>query len=153
MIHFGTTSCRTSPVVLCLTFLFIMAGCRGSDNQLGRQRISGKVSLDGKPVVTGSIQFSSLPGASQEIFSGCLIKDGSYSLPEMGGLPPGEYRVSISSAAPSAPVSSDPEEAMKAAENPATTPELIPEKYNSKSELTIEVEKSGKSVFDFDLKS
>jgi len=138
--------------IVALLPLLLVLGCGGAKNPLHRQPVSGKVLFDGKPVVLGTIQFSSISGPSEQIFSGGLIKEGTYQLPRAGGLPPGEYRVSISSSPPPTPTPTDPAEAMKAAEKPVTYKELIPEKYNLKSELKIEIKKETASVVDFDLK-
>ena len=138
-------------VILLPMLLFV--GCGEAKNPLHRQPVSGKVILDGKPVVQGTIQFTSLSGPAESIFSGGLIKDGAYHLPESGGLPPGQYQVSISSSPPASPTPTDPVEAMKAAEKPIVINELIPAKYNLKSELKIEIKEERSSVVDFDLKS
>ncbi|WP_139228349.1 carboxypeptidase regulatory-like domain-containing protein [Planctomicrobium piriforme] len=115
--------------------------------------MAGKVTLDGTPLAAGMIQFMSAPGAKHSLVSGTSIKDGSYKLPPSGGLPPGSYSVTISSSPPPPPPPSDPNEAMKAAAEMKPAKELIPEKYNLKTELTVEVKKSGETEANFELKS
>jgi hypothetical protein len=135
-------------------FLFLLlaaalAGC--GENSLGRRKVSGRITLDGKPLVQGSIGFH--PQQPQGISSGAMIKEGAYAIEALKGLPPGKYIVRISSA------DMGPEQRGEA---PMTPPggapytirkDLIPPKYNSQSELTIEVIGSSDNRFDFDLKS
>lgn len=132
--------------VLLLTSTLL--GC--GKNPLGRQQVGGSVTLDGKPVAQGSIGFE--PQQPGGVGSGAMIRDGAYAIAESKGLPPGKYRVRISAAdlggeqqagALSAPPGSAPPRARK---------NLIPPKYNSQSELTVEVV-DGNNRFDFDLTS
>ena len=81
-----------------------------------------------------------------------MIKDGVYAIEELKGLPPGKYRVRISAA------DTGPEERGEAPMMPPgggpypIRKDLIPPKYNSQSELTVEVV-DGDNRFSFDLKS
>jgi hypothetical protein len=135
-------------VAICLT------GCGGAgSSDLDRHVVSGKVTLDGTPVENGTIQFTPAEKLDREIVSGTSIKNGAYALPAEGGLPAGTYRVAISASTPLPPTPTDPDAAMKAAENPVVAKELIPAKYNTKSELTVEVASKGSTVKDFELTS
>ncbi len=133
--------------------LVLFAGCQGEGNKLGRKAISGNVTLDGKPLAEGAIRFEpmkNLSGSAASTTSGGMIKDGQYSLSTEQGLPDGMYAVSITASAPQSTVAPG-EDAMKLASQPP--PEsLIPARYNSNTELTVEVS-SQKTTFSFDLES
>jgi hypothetical protein len=135
-------------VVLVLTLL---SGCGGGDG-LPRERVWGKVTLDGKPLATGSIEF--LPeGAGDSknpaISAGATIADGVYDIPRAMGLTPNKYTVSITSAAggAAAPANEPPGPAL------APAKEAIPAMYNKFSKLTAEVKPGAENVFNFDLSS
>ena len=70
-----------------LVIVTAVAGC--GRNPLGRLAISGKVTLNGRPLEQGTIAFE--PTVRQTgVASGSNIVDGSYSIPTEKGLPPGE---------------------------------------------------------------
>jgi hypothetical protein len=126
----------------------LLSGC-GSNNPLGRQAVSGKVNLGGKPLERGTISFEPL---DQEggVASGGLIENGRYEIPELKGLPPGSYRVRIFAGAPNPPgMGPDGQPAAPGADLPGR--ELIPPQYNVHSELTREITTGGNNQFDFDL--
>jgi hypothetical protein len=119
-----------------------LAGC--SNNPLGREKISGKVTFQGKPLDAGEIEFS--PLGQEPTQSGTTIKNGVYNLSTEHGLPPGTYRVMISSMKGGWTA-----EAREAGRPRTRAVEQLPAKYNTKSELTVEVKKGGANRFDFDL--
>jgi hypothetical protein len=130
----------------CLCVVLVASGC-SEDDPLGRQAISGKVSLKGQPLVQGQIQF--VPEAeSGGIFNGAQIHDGTYSLEQQDGLPPGKYRVRINSSEGSAEV--DPNQP-PGEPTPPTAVERIPADFNSKSTKVIEVTADGDNEFDFEI--
>ncbi|MDY0171145.1 MAG: hypothetical protein RBS80_31690 [Thermoguttaceae bacterium] len=127
-----------------LAACLIFSGCFGAD-PAGRRQISGKVTLDGVPLDSGSIHFEPLDGAGGH-GSGCVIAGGKYILPATHGLPDGHYRVSIS-----APEATNQEPSMGAEVPPPV--ERIPEQYNVRTQLTAQVTRDGSNTFDFELKS
>ncbi|MCA9220365.1 MAG: carboxypeptidase regulatory-like domain-containing protein [Planctomycetales bacterium] len=120
-----------------------VAGC-GPDLG-GRVPISGQVTLGGQPLNDGTIEFVASDGSSQ---TGTTISNGSFSLPEEKGLPPGSYIVRISSFEAGAA----PEEAAPGDSSAIPEPkELIPAEYNVESNLTAEVTADGDNSFQFDI--
>ncbi|HUY87416.1 MAG TPA: hypothetical protein VMV10_01650 [Pirellulales bacterium] len=112
---------------LCLA-LPLLSGCGGGTG--GPQgKVSGKVTYNGSPIVTGAtVSFLSEGGGGSA--AGTVGADGSYQLRSMNGdrIPAGTYKVMITP--PVAPTLS-PEEAMKASmpgENAKTNPVKGPEK-------------------------
>ena len=127
---------------LMLTALVLIAGC----NTSGRLPLKGEVSFDGTPVKWGYVQFSPMPGTSGPKM-GADIKDGSYEIATARGLFSGEYRVEIQAWERTDKVSRDPVTGEKIE---GGVRQLLPPKYNVKSELTVELV-SGKPIHDFKL--
>jgi hypothetical protein len=136
-----------APLVTAILIVLTCVGCnRGA--KLDLQAVSGKVSLQSRPLVNGTIMFA--PAANDGLAGGSAIADGKYSIPKQKGLPPGKYKVQISSADQRgvAPVAANH---APGNESPPLQ-ELVPEKYNSKSELSVEVKSGGGNTFNFDLR-
>jgi hypothetical protein len=103
-----------------------LAGC-GSN---GRSTVEGTVTLNGQPIESGAMSFRPLDGKTPTV--GCFITAGRFRLQ----VPIGSMRVEISameksgkgvSTAQGAPVEVD------------LVTEAIPERYNAKSELVMDV--------------
>ncbi|WP_435009193.1 hypothetical protein P12x_000443 [Tundrisphaera lichenicola] len=146
---------RRHGTTLLLAFLatplfFSLSGCDAPTDDLPRQSVSGSVTLDGKPLASGSITFDPVgPGNANPVAGGAPISNGSYSLGAANGLTPGNYLVSIISGGDDAP---------SAAEAPGMPPrkakkDPIPAKYNTKSTLKVEVKAGDSSSKDFELDS
>lgn len=101
-------------------------------------KVTGTVTLDGKPLETGAIRFLE-PKVSADF---APIKNGSFSLE----MPAGEKRVEINATKPSDKQVAGAKDGVKESIS------LIPPEYNSKSTLK-ETVKEGKNDFKFDLKS
>jgi hypothetical protein len=112
----------------CLGIVVVLGlvGC-GSN---GRSTVEGMVTLNGQPIESGSMSFRPLDGKTPTV--GCFITAGRFALQ----VPIGSMRVEISAmeksgkgvtTAQGAPVEVD------------LATEAIPERYNAKSELVIDV--------------
>lgn len=131
-----------------LTLLLLaMAGCGPATDRL---EISGKITLDGKPLDSGSIRFTSAAG-EKLLVSGAMIVNGEYDIPREKGLLPGVYHLEIYSPDHEAP----PIMARQRPGGPGiqVAPERIPAEYNVKSEQKIEVTTDGDNYFVFDILS
>lgn len=72
----------------------LVAGCGATGDGLARVPVRGTVTLDGKPIANGSIQFvPESAGTATEV--GATIKDGGFSIPADNGAVPGKYVVRI----------------------------------------------------------
>ncbi len=133
-----------------LTLLIGLPGCGGAPAESGPARypLSGKVTLDGQPVESGSISF--LPPTEQAPVrvSGGTITAGAYSVPKEKGANAGSYRVEIRALKPTGKKVKDPD---LGGEKDVMV-EAIPAKFNEKSILTAEVA-ADKTTFDFALQS
>jgi hypothetical protein len=132
--------------VVFLTPVLLFAGCgRRSD----RLALSGEVALDGSPLVQGSIRLTST-GTGKLFATGAMIQNGEFHVPQEKGLPPGTYRVEISSPDTNAPPvvykSAPGEPAL-----PPTAPERIPPEYNSQSKHSVDVTADGGNHFKFEI--
>ncbi len=128
----------------------LLVGCGG--NPLNRQAVSGKITLDGAPLDQGAIEFRPTQRKGT-VSSGAVIHNGQYSVEAQKGLPPGEYRVMIFSAAadtspmPAGPPGSGPVIGHR------PTIERIPAKYNVKTEQIVEITDGGDNQFNYDIRT
>jgi hypothetical protein len=124
-----------------------LAGC-GGPKYKGDQRfpLSGSATLDGQPIDLGSISFVG-GDATKTRFSGGVITDGKYDVPEENGPTAGKYRVEISWLKRTGKQLKDAESGMY-----DERIEALPEKYNKNSELSADVP-APDNTYNFDLKS
>jgi hypothetical protein len=132
------------PVLSLAVLSAAVCGC-GKRNDAGRLPVSGEVTFEGKPLDKGQIRF--VPTGEKGISSGAMIVDGAYQIPADKGLPPGTYKIQITSAGEEqAAVEELPGESGPPAK------ERIPAKYNVKSDITREVKSGEENRFDFEIK-
>lgn len=141
---------RRFAVPLLVLSALGLAGCSGSSgDDLPREAVSGTVTLDGAPLPSGSISFS--PDGGGPGGGGGTITDGRFSIAREVGLPPGNYKVAINSA-------KKREDQTKPAQagggkSVAVAKELIPTKYNARSQLKVEIKKGGGNDLKLELES
>jgi|SRR5262245_50751999 len=129
------------PVFQCaaVVLLLALAGC--SDGP-ARSVVTGKVTYKGQPVAKGQIRFliADRPTAMGQ------IENGTYRIDHLGGVPVGTGKVEIEAF----------EDTGKAVftgptgEKVFEARQILPEKYNTKTELTVEIKK-GTNEKNFDL--
>jgi hypothetical protein len=141
-------SSRTIVGIALLGGLALCGAC-SQGNALNQQAVSGSVTLDGRPLEHATIQFTPLDNP-KGLFGGTLVNAGQYQITRDKGLPPGKYAVRISAAhrTEKAAVAGPPGTGTS---SPAK--ERLPERYNSKTEIQIEVKSNGGNKFDFDMTS
>ena len=129
---------------LC-SILVASMGC-APENSLGRQPVSGTITVNGESLLHGSILFA--PDDPTGVSSGAEIENGTYAIAAHQGLTQGTYTVRI--------YATDEEAEQVAPTLPGpgvkTQPELIPAAYNMKSNLKLEVLDTP-AVFDLDIAS
>jgi hypothetical protein len=133
-----------SLALIALGLVVFLTGCGSSSD--GRLAFSGRVSLRGTPLESGTIEFVSSDGKYQ---SGGTIAKGTYSVPKEKGLPPGKYVVRISAVKESGPAPTGPP-GPEAEQHKVE--QLVPPEYNVKTTLSAEITKGGRNEFPFDLK-
>jgi hypothetical protein len=119
-----------------------------TDGDIVRVAVSGQVTLDGKPLPEGKIEFAPVGTAPADI-AVADIEDGQFSIIRSVGPSPGKYRVRISSRK---------SQKIAAGQEPGGAPnkrepEKIPKKYNAKSELEIDIPADGSVTLDFPLEN
>jgi len=117
--------------------LLAIVGCGGPADGFARFPVEGTVTLDGKPLKSGTISFNALQhGAS----SSGEISDGAFRLRDADGLSPGPYRVEVYSIQPTG-------RKIPSADDPGTlveqTVNLVPKTYNVDSTLKAEIPTGG----------
>jgi hypothetical protein len=131
--------------VLLLAVVLAVSGCDSTAidySDLELIPVTGKVTLDDKPLVGARVRFIGDDGSGSE---GVTDADGNYRLrydSNKMGAKPGKKKVTITTAAVAA--MDDPDAPGEG--------ERIPAKYNSATELTVEVYR-GQTMHDFALKS
>jgi hypothetical protein len=119
-------------VVLCCA-----VGCGG------RPWVEGTVTLDSQPLSEGTVLFVKTEGGL--VREGALIKDGAFKV----SLPEGTYKVEINA---QKVVGTQTAMNFGKVEVSEVRAEKIPEWYNTKTELTVQI-KPGSNPVKFDLKS
>ena len=154
---------RPTRFLLAPTLALAAIGCSHSRDDLPREPVAGTVTMDGKPLAEGTIQFypTGDPSKTALVGENAEIKEGNFSLPREDGLVPGTYKVSISHAELKEAKSKvkgkvktpPPTNLSIPSRAKALGPELIPAKYNSKSELKAEIPRGGTKDLKYELQS
>src|SRR5262249_10179833 len=81
---------RWGSLIAALTILTVVAaGCDRAPPPPRRGAISGKITLDGKPVAKANVRFIALEASGFNVLA--PVKDGVYEVPEGQGLVKGKY--------------------------------------------------------------
>ncbi|MEQ9407248.1 MAG: hypothetical protein RIK87_05955 [Fuerstiella sp.] len=130
---------RNIVVTLVLT-ASVMTGCGGDPAGPEKFTVSGQVSLNGEPLPDGDVIFRSADGG--HAYAG-KIQQGSFSFEAEAG----SKQVEIKSyrPVPGKTREDNPGEIVQ------VTEQVVPAKYNDKSELTVSVEAGGDNAFTFEL--
>jgi hypothetical protein len=126
---YGGASAPWREVLFGLIVVLIL-GCAGGD---GAADVMGEVTLDGQPLGDGVIHFFPTDGQSRT--ASAFVREGTFQT----RVPIGKQRVEISS------VQSRPLRPGQAADS-ASGAEIVPARYNAKSELTADVTKGTNKV-------
>jgi hypothetical protein len=130
---------RLAVVVAGCVAAGLLAGCSGGGP--ASATVSGSVKLDGVPVANGTIAFAPADGVGSPAAG--EIKNGRYDVSTTAGKKVVQISVPVVSGKHKAHVGQD-------APWVEVTSESVPEKYNSKSELTFDV-RAGSNSKDWDL--
>jgi hypothetical protein len=115
---------------------------------MARQAISGTVTLDGKPLDHGDITLNPIEAGPS---AGGTITDGVFTIARFAGPSAGKYRVMIMAIRPTG-------RRVRDADGPpgSTVAELanvIPARYNTRTELEVDVKREGPNQYTFELTS
>lgn len=139
---------RIPVSVICLVVLpACMIGCGRTDPNRGA--IEGAVTLDGKPLENGSIQFEPMEGTTRVVVGG-PIERGQYRLSGKNGPTVGLNRVAIRAARKTG--KTIPKPMAPPGETVEEWVESVAHKFNTDSTLTFDV-KPGDNTADFAVES
>ena len=135
------------PSTAIVLSLVAFSGC-GTPDDLNRQAITGTVTLDGQPMPRGAILFEPASEHSGTAV-GATIRSGDFTIAKRDGPVPGRYRVRVyaSSGVQAPPAKGQTER------TPRPMVERLPARYNTQSELGVEVVVRAVNRFRFDLNS
>jgi hypothetical protein len=133
--------------VLSIGVLIFAAGCWSSNPQ-NRQKIEGEITLGGKPIASGNIEFEPIGDQTERTQSGAVISNGRYSIPAPKGLVAGEYkvRISVMEEVPGSRVN-DPDPMKSTVEYR----NLAPPEFSDQTTQKVTVEIGKKNKFDFNM--
>jgi hypothetical protein len=139
----GTIRRRHLHVYSALIYAAVGLAVQGcsTDDDLPRQSISGLIRLDGRPLPLGIVHYypRSTGGRRPSVFGGAMIRNGRFSIPREIGLIPGKYTVAVFTGV----MTQTKRENNQVPGNAHTlAPEMVPAKYNSASNLEIEIKDS-----------
>jgi hypothetical protein len=117
-----------------------LAGCGPAPGSA----VSGKVTLDAAPLDDATITFVPQAGGQRQA-AWTTIAHGKYAIPPSNGLGSGKFRVEIRALRSSGDKTNQNDPTLMNAT------EAIPSRYNSQSELAVEI-KPGANTANFDLK-
>jgi hypothetical protein len=132
--------------LLLAAALLASAGCGESGDGYARQPVTGTVTLGGRPLASGMITFS--PQATPEPVATALIRDGAYSLSRAEGPVAGPHRISIWAREATGKQIKDPFDPEGVVEEVV---EVVPPRYNTRTELAADVRDGDPNKFDFAL--
>jgi hypothetical protein len=138
---------RILPWMIAVTAI-ASTGCDREGGNSSREAISGTVNFDGRPLKKGAIQFQPASQADGVLAVG-VITEGRFDIPRNEGPSAGKYGVAVYNQDDSAPA---PGEMPGPLKKRKTSGELIPPRYNTRTELTAEVKPGGPNSYTFDLK-
>ncbi|GAB4137731.1 MAG: hypothetical protein Tsb009_05400 [Planctomycetaceae bacterium] len=135
-------------LTVCLGLVFLVAGCGGDDGPV-YAKVTGKVTLNGKPVPNGTVLFVPQGDTQGGVATGAIAKDGTFTLvgPSGKGVPVGKHKVLVQCIEESSGPDSDqnPLEGMAKC--------VIPVKYTSeKTSDIIKTVEEGEQTINIELK-
>jgi hypothetical protein len=132
--------------VFAILILAALAGCISRSAPQQRGKLSGKVTLDGKPVASGRISFIALDASGAN--AAAPITNGEYSLAEGEGPAKGKYRVQFS--VPSATKRRIPNDDVPG-QFIEEASETLPPRYHRESAITLDYDPATPQPFNYDL--
>ncbi|MDR2170150.1 MAG: hypothetical protein LBP59_08415 [Planctomycetaceae bacterium] len=135
------------PLFLTTTIILAicLAGCSNTNPQ-GRIPVSGEVTLNGKPVQEGNIEFTTVKGATPSVMTGAAIKNGKFETDAPNGLIPGQtYTVKIAALEEVAGEFS----ITPTGDKTPLKKDVTPPQWSNQSKETITVEKNKPAIFNF----
>jgi hypothetical protein len=155
---FKRTTCWSARVwFVGLALAWASLGCGGGEVGPERVAVEGVVTLDGQKLKEGVVRFiPAATGKGAAPATMATVKDGVFQLPRAEGPIVGKHRIEIESTGHYGFEIDDESAYAKSFDEKKKDPlppNPIPEIYNSKSTLTVEVKADGENKFEFSLQS
>lgn len=129
-----------------LSLTLLATGC-SEEQKTPQFPVSGNVTYDGKPLEKGSISF--LPSAAGPAAT-APIEEGTFSIDRSFGPGQGAYKVEIVSVQSTGKQVASPDDPSLTIEE---TRNIIPTRYNARSELMVQVQAGDDNSYKFDISS
>jgi hypothetical protein len=134
------------PLAAAAALLATLAGCGPADPH-NRQPVSGTVSVGGRPVPYGNIEFA--PAEGQPTGLTLDVRDGRFAIDAKGGLSPGKYVIRVQGAdGPPPPPGEEP--GTVAGPMPKS---VVPPKYGPLSKETVVIRAGEPNELTLDLRN
>lgn len=137
---------RFSTFTLACVLSVLLPGCFSPDVDEPREMVRGRVTIDGEPLARGVIEFdpTSAHWSKEEgLPAGAAVIEGSFYINRSRGPVPGKYKVSVKS---------EESHAVRPAEADHAC-QVVPPKFNTATQLLVEIEPDSENVFDISLTS
>jgi hypothetical protein len=138
---------RRPLAAVVVVLMMVAAGCDRAPPSPKRGAISGKITLDGKPVANANVRFIALEASGYNILAS--VKDGAYEVPDGQGLVKGKYRVEFSVPGPGRRTP-NPDIPGAWLEEPSET---LPARYHRESQLVLDYDPDNPKPYDAALSS
>jgi hypothetical protein len=126
----------------------LAAGCHSGPAPPKRGGISGKVTLDGKPLAKGNVRFIALEAAGVNVLA--PVTNGTYDVPEGQGPTKGKYRVEFSVPTATKRRVENPDVPGQFLEEPQET---LPARYHRDSQYVLDYDPDDPKPYNADLTS
>src|SRR5438128_201716 len=133
---------RRSLLTAFAVIAVVAAGCGGAAAPPKRGKISGKITLDGKPVAKANVRFIALEASGFNVLA--PVSNGVYEVPEGEGLVKGKYRVEFSVPGPGRRVP-NPDIPGAWLEDPMET---LPARYHRESQYVLDYDPDNPKPYD-----
>lgn len=117
-------------------FLLLLGFCLGCGPP--RCSVEGRVTFDDKPIESGNIRLDSISNSKGDS-AGAKIIDGKFTIPKDKGLRSGKYQVTITAIRKTGRTIKNVERLEGTAAEREEVIQYIPERYNTGTELTVEL--------------
>jgi hypothetical protein len=158
MQNFKNVICSVSLLTLCVT---LVSGCGGGDEPPTVYAVSGKVTLDDKPLANARLTFMPATEGGKGGGYATTKEDGTYELTDgqQAGCMPGQYKVVVSRylTADGKPFEEKPEEGLDLGQaiEAGDVKESLPKRYSNpeQTELTATIKEEDNESVNFKLTS
>ena len=125
--------------------LALTSGC-GKGDPHNRQPVAGTITIDGKPIPYGNIEFAPADGQPTSIT--LEIRDGKFAVDAKGGLAPGKYVIRVQGMDGPPPPPPD----VPGTPSGPQPKSIVPDKFGARSQETVTIKAGDKNELNIDLK-